>query len=92
MTARRKWDFCWGCGTMTGFRCSRCKHPVCVVLNSPTPAVGCAVLRKAPKAIGVYLLVCSPRCRLRRSPHVLARIWRKEEQVQVGPAPSGGES
>jgi hypothetical protein len=73
---KRRWDFCWGCGAFTSFRCARCGHPVCVVVCSPIPGAGCARLRKAPRKVGVYLLVCSPRCRLRRSPHVLALINR----------------
>lgn len=72
--AKRKWDFCWGCGAITGFRCARCRKPVCVVVNSPVPSAGCGKLRKAPNRVGVFLLTCSPRCRHRRAPHVLALI------------------
>lgn len=77
---KRKFDFCWGCGAITGFRCARCHKPVCVVLNSPVPCNGCAVLRKAPRRIGVFLLVCYPRCRLRRSPNVLAVVSKHHPQ------------
>lgn len=74
MSRLRKFDFCWGCGAMTSLRCARCKKPVCVVLSSPVPETGCAVLRKKPNTVGVYLLVCAGRCRLRRSPQVLALV------------------
>jgi hypothetical protein len=71
---KTKFDFCWGCGALTALRCARCKKPVCVVFGSPVPAVGCAQLRKSPRDVGVYLLVCTPRCRLRRTPQVLAIV------------------
>lgn len=52
---------------------------MCVVWGSPTPAVGCATLRKAPGKVGVFLLVCTPRCRLRRSPNVIAIIEKHQQ-------------
>lgn len=67
----KKLDHCWGCGRLTTFRCARCLKPVCAVVCSPVPDVSCSKLRKAPKKVGVYLLVCTPRCRLRRTPQVL---------------------
>lgn len=85
-------DFCWGCGAPTLLRCHRCEKPVCVVWGSPTPAVGCATLRKSPRGVGVYLLVCSPSCRKRRSPMVLASMvkhmkpkWSKRAQCWLYP-------
>lgn len=72
---RKTFDRCWGCGAFTPYVCARCLKPVCVILGSLTPSAGgCSKLRAAPGQPGVYHLVCTPRCRLRRAPHVLATI------------------
>jgi len=81
--AKRRFDFCWHCGAITHFHCARCHKPVCVVVG-PVPAAGCAVLRRSPRAIGVFLLVCSGRCRKRRAPEVLAVIERAPSGRQLG--------
>lgn len=75
---KAKFDRCWGCGAFTPFVCFRCGKPVCVAINTATPAVGCGKLRAAPSQPGCYHLVCTPRCRLRRTPQVLAIIEKHE--------------
>jgi hypothetical protein len=77
----KTFDRCWGCGAFTPYVCARCKKPVCVILGSLTPhAGGCSKLRAAQAQPGVYHLVCTPRCRLRRAPHVLATIAKGGKQ------------
>lgn len=69
-----KLDHCWGCGKVTPFLCARCHKPVCVVMFSATPDVGCGRLRRVRDQVGVFRLVHFPRCVGRRAAHVLAVI------------------
>jgi hypothetical protein len=89
MTA--KVGFCWHCGALTAFRCARCKHFVCVTYGSATPSVGCSRLRKASGQVGVYRLVCWPKCVHRRDPVTIARVnQRVQEQGGEPEDPDAG--
>lgn len=65
---RDRWGPCKECGVPTGLRCSRCKSWRCIT---------CVRFRKVPNRVGVYALVCLPRCRARMRPEVVALIEKK---------------